>query len=193
MRSRHIAFIDESGTPSPADGQRHLVIAALVTDSSRAIELHVKRARRTLRLRSPLSELKAAHSRPAVIRRLLEALGQELCNIYAVIVDKQGLPEEYTEQVYRAAIGRVVLHCVHDYPHLHIYLDKRYTKHRQRIELEQTIRHTIAAVPGHVVIVEQVDSVAYPGLQAVDFIAWALGACRRTQPRRLPRRRFGAF
>jgi hypothetical protein len=169
-----IAFVDESGSPSLADGSQFLTVAALVTDSSRAIELCVKRARRALRLHSPLGELKAAHSRPIVIKRLLNALAQESCGIYALIVDKRGIGEHQAEQVYRAAVGQLVLHCVTDWPDLRIYLDKRYTHRRQQIELEFAIRQAIAGAPGHIVLVEQLDSQGCPGLQAVDFVAWAI-------------------
>ncbi len=169
-----VAFVDESGSPSPSDGPPFFVVAALVGDTTRAIELHIKRARRSLRLRSPLGELKAARSRPAIIRRFLESLSHESCDIYAVVVDKRNLPDDEAEGVYRAAVGRLILRCVRQHPELHVYLDKRYTSRRQRIELEQTVRQTIAAVPEHVVLIEQVDSAAYPGLQAADFVAWAL-------------------
>ncbi len=169
-----VAFIDESGSPSPNDNKQFFVVAALITNSSRAIELHVKRTRRTLRVRSPRNELKATHSRPVVIKRLLKAIGQEECDIYAVVVDKHGIKPELAETVYRVAVGRTVLRCVQDHPELHLYLDKRYTNHRQRLELERVMRKAIASIPEHIVIIEQVDSTAYPGLQAVDFVAWAL-------------------
>ncbi len=169
-----IAFIDESGSPAPADGRRFFIVAALVTDSSRAIELHVKRTRRSLQLHSPLSELKAAHSQPTVIKRFLTAIGQEPNHIYAVVVDKQGAKPAQSELIYHWAIGQLILHAVREHPNLHIYLDKRYTNRRQRLELEETIRQMIADVPRQIVVIEQVDSTAYPGLQAVDFVAWAL-------------------
>lgn len=89
-----VAFTDESGMPSPAAPGHHFVVAVLVTRSGRTIELHVRRARRSLRRRRPVSELKAAQSEPRVIRRLLEAIADEPCEIYAVVVDKRGIGEE---------------------------------------------------------------------------------------------------
>ncbi len=169
----HIAFIDESGTPSPADGTTFFIVAALVVKSSRAIGQHVRRTRRALKRRERTSELKASRSDPKIIRRLLQAIDNESCDLYAMIVDKSGVQAADSEYVYRAAVSLLVLHCVRDHPHLHVYLDKRYTNRRQRMELEQTIQQTIATIPEQVVIIKQADSTAHPGLQAVDFIAWA--------------------
>ncbi len=43
----------------------------------------------------------------------------------------------------------------------------------QQAQLEQAIREAIAHVPMQVVLIEQLDSWAVPGLQAVDFVAWS--------------------
>lgn len=80
---------------------------------------------------------------------------------------------DQAEAAYRAAVAHVVLACVERHPHLSVYIDKRYTKRAQRIALEQTIRLSIAAIPDQVVLIEQVESWSQPGLQAVDFVAWA--------------------
>ena len=169
-----VAFTDESGMPSPTAIGRYFVVAVLVARSSRAIELHVRRTRRSLRRRKRTSELKAAQSEPRVIRRLLKAIADEPCEIHAVVVDKQGLQAELAETAYRKAVARAIAHAVERHPRLHVYVDKRYTNPHQRLKLEQTIREAIAHVPDQVVIIEQVESTTQPGLQAVDFIAWAL-------------------
>lgn len=169
-----LVFIDESGSPSPADDRKFFVVAALVTESSRAIELLVKHTRRAMRHRAPSGELKASKSLPIVIERFLNALSQESCEIYALVVNKQGLEEKSAERVYRAAIGQLILLCARNYPDLHVYLDKRYTNHEQRVKLEYVIRQTIAHISNQVIVIEQVDSTNHPGLQAVDFVAWAI-------------------
>lgn len=178
----HVAFTDESGMPSPKAIGRYFVVAVLVAKTSRAIELHVRRARRSLRRRKRTSELKAAQSEPRVIRRLLEAIADEPCEIYAVVVDKQGAQEELAEMVYRRTVARAIAHAVERHPRLHVYIDKRYTNPHQRLKLEETIREAIAHVPGQVVIIEQVESIAQPGLQAVDFVAWALARKHGSEP-----------
>ena len=168
------AFVDESGSPSPADGGRCFAVAVLVTASPRAIELHVRRARRGLHRQTASGELKAAQTEERVVRRLLLAIADETCEIYGVIVDKRYATDASAETLYQTAVAHVIASAVGRHPELHIVVDRRYTKSSQRLRLEKTIREAIAAIPDQVVIIEQADSTALPGLQAVDFVAWAL-------------------
>jgi len=169
-----IAFLDESGAPSPRDDSDCFVVAILVTAYSRAIELHVRRARRSLHRQAPLSELKAAQSEPRTIQRLLEAIADEECEIFAVIVEKRGMREDQAEAVYQSAVARTIALAAEQHQRLHVHVDKRYTKLRQRISLEQRIREALAHIPNQAVVIEQSDSTAQAGLQASDFVAWAL-------------------
>ena len=166
-------YVDESGSPSPNDGDKFLIVTALIAKSERAVTLQVKRARRRVRIRTAGSELKASRSRPVTIKRLLHTLARSPNEIVALIVDKQGIPSEQAEIMYKNAIGYVIQHCICNYPHAHIYIDRRYTNRKQTIALENAIRQQISDIPDQIVIINQVDSTAYPGLQAVDFVAWA--------------------
>lgn len=168
------AFVDESGNLALAAGDSRFVVAALVCPQGRAIELHVRRARRALRRRLVASELKAAQSDPATIRRLLSAMAEEACEIYGVIIDKTDLPAGEAEGWYQEAIAVAIASAVERHPKLHVLLDKRYTNPHQRRELEERIRLAIVHVPDQVVLIEQGDSTLHPGLQAADFVAWAL-------------------
>lgn len=166
-------FVDESGTPSPASRERFFTVALLLVQAPRRIEKLVRRIRRSLHRRARTSELKAARSHPRVIRRLLTRLAATECEIYVTVVDKEGIAPQQSEAVYRAAVASVVRHCVERHSQVNLYLDKRYTNRTQQVQLEQTIREAIAHVPMQVVLIEQLDSWAVPGLQAVDFVAWA--------------------
>jgi len=168
-----IVYVDESGSPSPTDGDRFLVVTALITNSERDIRIQIKRARRQMRVRSSMNELKASHSRPIIIKRLLRTLARSPNEIVTIIVDKKNTLVDQAEIVYQNAIGYAVQHCVRKYPQMHIYLDKRYTNRRQTTALENAIRQQISNVPDQVVIIDQGDSTAHTGLQAVDFAAWA--------------------
>ncbi len=168
------AFVDESGSPSLADGSPYFAVAVLVMASSRSIHLHVRRTRRRLHRQTPASELKAAQSEPHVIRRLLQAIANESCEIYGLVVDKRGILESQAEPLYRWAIARAIALAAQRHPELHVTVDRRYTKPAQRLELELRIREAIVGIPDQVLIIAQADSTAEPGLQAVDFVAWAL-------------------
>jgi len=168
-----IAFIDESGSPSPNDRRRFLAITALVVDSPRPIELAVRQARRLLRLRSPQSELKASNSQPKVIKPILLKLAQIPFRAYTVIVDKISMDKESAESVYRLAMAKTIWHCARDFPQLHVIIDKRFTIQQQRTELETAIRQMMIPVSNQLILISQENSMDHPGLQAVDFIAWA--------------------
>lgn len=137
------------------------------------MEKLVRRIRRSLHRRARTSELKAARSHPRVIRRLLTGLAAIECELYVIVVDKQGITLSQSEAVYRATVANVVRHCVERHPQINLNLDKRYTKQAQQMQLEQTIREAIAHVSEQVVLIDQRDSWAVPGLQAADFVAWA--------------------
>jgi hypothetical protein len=169
-----IAYIDESGSPAPGSGEKYFVVAALATDSPRAIATQLKRIRQSLGLKSRQIELKAAHSQTSVIRRVLQWLGQGHFEIYVVIVDQSNAAPNQGETLYQLAMARIVSHCLTNHPQLHVHIDRRYTNRRQVVQLEQTIRQYVSHVPDQVLIIEQADSAATPGLQAVDFVAWAL-------------------
>jgi hypothetical protein len=143
----HFAYVDESGAPSSADGNRYFAVTVLMLPAPRAIELHVRRARRSLRRRTSSAELKASQSSPAVVRKLLEAIGSEACEICAVVVDKDGVPDHQAETVYQLAVARAIALAAERHSRLHVYLDKRYTNLEQRLALEQRTREVIAHVP----------------------------------------------
>ncbi len=168
-----IGFGDESGTPHPASEERFFTVALLVVQNPHHIETLVRRTRRSLRRRARTSELKAARSHPRIIRRFLTKLATIECEIYVTVVDKQGITPQQSEAVYRAAMARVVRHCVERHPQTDLYLDRRYTNRTQQTQLEQAVREAIAHVSMQVVLIEQLDSWAVPGLQAVDFVAWS--------------------
>jgi hypothetical protein len=171
----YYAYLDESGDVTPFSGSRYLVVAVLIARNPRPIELHVKRARKSLGRKARPDELKASRLETAVVERLLIAIADEDIEIVAVIVDKQAIlrPPTDPEDIYREAVTRVVRHCVKRHPRLECFLDKRYTKSILRDQLERVIRSGIADVTRQVVLLRQEDSRKHRGLQAVDHVAWA--------------------
>jgi hypothetical protein len=167
-------FMDESGSPSAAHPSSHLVVAAIVVDEPRAIELHVRRARRALRQRAASGELKASNADTRVVRRMLAALAGEPCEIFAVVAEKAAFAGRDAEEAYRETVTRAVALVAALHPRLRIVIDRRYTNPRQQLALEEKIRNALASTPEQVVLIIQADSAETPGLQAVDFVAWAI-------------------
>jgi len=170
-------FLDESGgTGSAAEGDNFLVVAVLLVSDPRPIELHVKRARKRLRKKPTSGEMKATHSAPKTISRLLQAIAQEGVEIIVVVLDKRQSQElsQDPEDLYREAVGRAVRHCAERWPRLHLILDKRYTKAELRQKLEQAIKARLTALASRKVRIEHGDSQRSKGLQAVDYVVWAV-------------------
>lgn len=172
----HYAYLDESGDVAPFSVSRFLVVAMFITESPRAIELHVKRARQSLGRKKRQDELKATWSEQPVIDRLLNSIAQEGVRIVAVVVNKRVIvrPPAEPEEIYRAAVARAVGHCLARWPQLHLYLDRRYTTSKQRQALEQAV---IAAVPPgsqRALLIWHEDSRGNLCLQAADYVAWAI-------------------
>ncbi len=84
-------YLDESGDVALFSGGRCLVVAVLLTTTPRPIELHVKRARKTLGRRARPDELKATQVETGVTKRLLQAVMDEDIEIMAVVIDKQAI------------------------------------------------------------------------------------------------------
>ena len=172
----HYAFLDESGDVAPFSGSRFLAVAVLVTESPRAIELYVKRARQSLGRKVRPQELKAAWSEPRVIQRFLDGINRDDVSVVAVVVDKQAIvrPPTDPEDIYRAAVSRAVRLCLAQWPQLHLHLDKRYTNSKLRQALEQAVSQELTADVYQGLLIWHEDSQGQLCLQAVDFVAWAI-------------------
>jgi len=171
------AFLDESGGVAVfAPSEPFLVVALLVSQSPRHLELIIKRALKRFGASSASAEMKAAHSAEKTIRWVLGAIAAQDVAIVAVVVDKRGIvkPPKDPEDLYRQAVARAIHLCVERWPRLEAILDKRYTHEYLRERLEWHIRQEIADIPGQVVVVRQEESLRVKALQAVDYVAWAL-------------------
>lgn len=172
----HYAYLDESGDVAPFSGSRFLVVAVLVTETPRPIELHVKRARQSLGRKAPSEELKATWCEPQVIERLLHSIAEEDVHIVAVVVNKRAIvrPPVDFEDIYRTAVARAVRHCLARWPHIHLYLDKRYTNPKLRRALERAVDKALAPNTHTGLLIWHEDSRGQLCLQAVDAVAWAI-------------------
>jgi hypothetical protein len=169
-------FLDESGGADPFSGSHFLVVAILCADNPRPLELHVKRARKSLGRKAHADELKATMLTAPIVERLLHSIAEEDVEIVVVVVDKGAIlrPPNDPEEIYRKAVTRAVFHCVDRWPRIDLVLDKRYTKRSLRHDLERAIREEIAEMDQEVVLARQLDSRTQKELQAADHVAWAI-------------------
>jgi hypothetical protein len=169
------AFLDESGDEIPFGGQPYLVVAVLSIGWPRPLELAVTRARRKYGASLASGEMKADASPLAVTTWLLQALAANPLEVVAVVVDKSAIvrPPVDPRAIYHFAVAEAVRRTAERWPQLNVCLDKRYTSLKLRQLLEQAIRDNLASLSVNVSIRHE-DSIAEKGLQAVDFVAWAL-------------------
>ncbi len=169
------AFLDESGDETPFGGQPYLVVAVLSTTHPRTIESVITRARRKYGASLASGEMKADASPPEVATWLLQALAASPIEIVAVVLDKSAIlrPPADSRAIYRFAVAEAVRRAAERQPQLDLCLDKRYTSLKLRQLLEHAIRENLSGLTTKVTI-RHGDSIAEKGLQAVDFVAWAL-------------------
>jgi hypothetical protein len=169
-------YLDEAGDVAPFGGSRCLVVAVLLTLDPRPIELHIKRARKTLGRKAKVDEMKATAVETSVTLRLLQALIDEEIEILTTVVDKRNIrrPPVDPEDIYRELVTRTIRRCLERHPEIELWLDKRYTKPALRRLLEKTVREQVVDIPQQVLLIHQEDSQQHRGLQAVDHVAWAL-------------------
>lgn len=170
------AYLDESGDVAPFGGSRFLVVAVLVTETPRTIDLQVKRARQSLGRKVRSQELKATWSEWRVIERFLSGINRDDVFVVAVVVDKRAIvrPPADPEAIYRTAVAQAVRLCLTQWPQLHLHLDKRYTNPKLRQALEQAVGQELTPDGHQGLLIWHEDSQGQLCLQAVDFVAWAI-------------------
>ncbi|GAB4577930.1 MAG: hypothetical protein Fur0022_06620 [Anaerolineales bacterium] len=174
MAQSNYAFIDESGTVGAKTGTRFLIVAALIVNQPRALELTIRRAIKKYGSKIASGEIKAADFEEPAILRLLREIAKEDVTIVAVVLDQHTIHRQpkKAESIYRRLVARAIRHIVQRSPRVDICLDKRYTNERLRVLLEKTIREEIVDLP-QVVLIRQENSSARKELQAADAVAWA--------------------
>lgn len=170
------AFVDESGSVE-ISGMRDwcLVMAAVVIDSPKPLELLVKRAFKRFGANPAVAEFKAAHSDDKTVRWMLQEMAMLDVAIVVVTAGRrrvENMPKD-PETVYRHMAARVARLCVERWPRLQMVIDKRYTHEHLRQRLEWAMREQVADVPQQALVIRQEDSRHVKSLQVADFVAWA--------------------
>lgn len=170
------AFVDESGTETPFGGGHFLVVALISVDREQDLSAIVKRVHKKFGSGTKSGELKAAVSPVKARRYLLEALAATPIEIVTTIVDKRLIlrPPSDPGILYRACVARVIRSAATIWPSIDVCLDRRYSTARLRNLLDETIRAALSDLPEVQVSIRQEDSISHKGLQAADFVAWAL-------------------
>jgi len=169
------AFIDESGTVGAATGTHFLVVAALIVDSPRDLEVPARRALKKFGSDLTDGELKASRASEKTNLRMLEIAAKNAVGIVAVTVNQKAIsiPPKDSEEIYWQAVTRAVHILLEHFPKVDICLDKRYSNAAVRDKLEEHIRENIMDVFPQMALIRQESSQKRKELQVVDSVVWA--------------------
>ncbi len=171
-------FVDESGDLGKFGG-RYFVIAALCTSNPKVIYNIIKKIRQRKLKKSlkEVNELKANKSdnliREAVLRKIFECAD---CEIHIISVDKKTIKDylfEHKNKLYNYIAGILVEHAQGNFKKISLIIDKKDKKGLLRDDFDSYILN-YKAKWGVKISIEHKDSYADRGLQAVDFVAWAV-------------------
>ena len=170
-------FIDESGDLGK-HGTRYFVIAALCTASPKIIYNLIKRIRQrklTKKIKD-LSEIKANNSDDAVRNFVLNKLASADCEFHIIAVDKLQVKDylfEKKSKLYNYIAGILIQHVQIGYDDIKIIIDKKDRSSLLRNDFDEYIKNYKIKWNAKITI-EHLESNQNLGLQAVDFIAWAV-------------------
>ena len=156
-------YIDESGETGRRSS--HIIFAVIATEAERALEKIVKKLWKAKPQYHVAGELHAVSADDATIRRMLLTLAQADMTVHYSAIDKQSLKES-AEIAYYRELARIV---------------RRFKKARiviaDKKDTNKKREKMIDALGGDRIldIVFFEESHKVKQLQAVDFIAWAIG------------------
>lgn len=156
-------YIDESGETGSRSS--HIIFAIIATDAERALEKIVKKLWKAKPQYHVAGELHAVSTDSATIRRMLLTLAQADMNVYYSVIDKQSLKEP-AEIAYYRELARIV----RKFKKARIVIADKKDTNKKR---EKMIDFLGGDRVLDIVFFEESHKVKQ--LQAVDFIAWAIG------------------
>lgn len=170
-------FIDESGDLGK-HGLRYFVIAALCCADPKPIYNLIKRIRqRKLKKKiKGLSEIKANNSDDNTRNFILNKLTTSNCEFHVIVVDKTQVKDylfNKKDKLYNYIAGILIQHAQIGYENINIFIDKKYRSSLIRSDFDEYIKNYKVKWNAKIKI-EHLESIQNLGLQAVDFVAWAV-------------------
>jgi hypothetical protein len=156
-------YIDESGETGRRSS--HIVFAVISTDADRALEKIVKKLWKAKPQYHPGGELHAVSADDATIRRMLLTLSEADVSVYYSVIEKRVLKES-AEIAYYRELARIV----RQFKKAKIIIaDKKDTNNKREKMIDALGDDRVLDI----VFFEESHKVKQ--LQAVDFVAWAIG------------------
>lgn len=173
-------YVDESGDPAPFSAQP-LILAAVLTQLPRQLELLVRKTARATGIKSRGGELKGSSQGEKIVRSVLTGVAKLPVKIYCFQLDKKAIlkPAKNAEDFYVWTATQMIRRYLHHHPRLVFHFDKRYTNPEQQIWFERTVRDGLTDMSGISLVLRQEDSTKFKQLQIADFLAWSFSQKER--------------
>lgn len=170
-------FIDESGDLGK-HGLRYFVVAALCTANPKPIYNLIKRIRqRKLKKKiKDLSEIKANNSDDNIRNFVLNKLMLTDCEFHIIALDKSQVRDylfSNKTKLYNYVAGILIQHAQIGYENINVLIDKKDMGSIIREDFDNYIKNYKVKWNSRINIIH-LESNQNLGLQAVDFIAWAV-------------------
>lgn len=172
-------FIDESGDLGRY-GTAYFTIASLATHDTIALARIIKklRQRKLKKKMRELTEIKANNSTDYIRRYVLGKIANIDCSISAVAIPKSKIGPglfDHKEKLYNYLCGLLFEHISINADIIDITIDKKHRNRLLREDFNGYLERKISERRNGIrILIRHLESHASNGLQAIDFVAWAI-------------------
>lgn len=173
-------FIDESGDLGK-HGSAYFTIVALASPSGIRLSRIIKRVRekKLKKKLKELAEIKANNSNESIRRYVLEGISKCDCSVSAIAIPKAKIRDylfDKQNKLYNYLCGLLFSYINLNFDRVEIIIDKKHSNRLLREDFNQYISTRIRQkAAGINFSIKHLESHASNELQAVDFVAWAIG------------------
>ncbi len=174
-------YLDESGDLGFDEYQssKYIVISLLTVKDKKKIERRMRKIKRSALRKKYRKHAEFKKERQEVARPILRHLIKEEFELYTVIVNKSKVKQslrESKEILYNYIVSIILLSCPFEFgEQVELIIDKRSSKRLILQNFEGYLQDKIKALNKNISLtITHAESHSFPGIQAVDFMAWAI-------------------
>jgi hypothetical protein len=174
-------YLDESGDLgfNKEGSSKYIVISLLAVNDKKKIERRMKKIKRNALRKKYRKHAEFKKERQEVARAILRHLIKEEFELYTVIVNKSKVKQtlrKSKEILYNYIASIILLSCPFEFgERVKLIVDKRSSKRLILQNFENYLQEKIKALNKKILLtITHTESYSSPGIQAVDFVAWAI-------------------
>lgn len=174
-------YLDESGDLGFDEkrSSKYIVISLLALKDKKKIERRMRKIKRNVLRKKYRKQAEFKKERKEVARPMLRHLIKEKFELYTVIANKSKVKQnlrESKEILYNYIASIILLSCPFELGELvELIVDKRSSKRLILQNFDNYLQDKIKALNKDISLnITHAESHSFPGIQAVDFMAWAI-------------------